>query len=51
MRLILKLDTKRVVCFAIDKRREFCTYQTQKPQVKIFPFKIVMISNNLILFE
>ena len=46
-----KSDTKRAVCFAADRREEFCTYQAQKPKANIFPCEIVMKSNNLILFE
>lgn len=46
-----KSDTKRAVCFSADRREEFCTYQAQKPKANIFPCEIVMISNNLILFE
>ena len=46
-----KSDTNRAACFDADRRKEFCTYQAQKPKVNIFPCEIVMISNNLILFE
>ena len=40
MRLVSKTDTKRAVCFAVDRREEFCAYQAQKSPVKIKNFSV-----------
>ena len=40
MRLVSKTDTKRPVCFAVDRREEFCAHQTQKSPVKIKHFSV-----------
>ena len=40
MRLVSKTDTKRVVCFAVDRREEFCAYQAQKSPAKIKKFSV-----------
>ena len=39
MRLVSRTDTKRAVCFAVDRHEEFCAYQALKSPVqkKIFP--------------
>ena len=34
-RLASKTDTKTAVCFAVDRREEFCAYQAQKSPVEI----------------
>ena len=35
MRLVSKTDTKRAVCFAVDRREEFCAYKAERSPVKI----------------
>ena len=40
MRLVSKSDSKRAVCFAVDRREEFCAYQAQKSPVKIKIFSV-----------
>ena len=40
MRLVSKTDTRRAVCFAVDRREEFCAYQAQKSLVKITNFSV-----------
>ena len=40
MRLVPKTDTKRAVCFAVDRREEFCAYQAQKFPAKIKSFSV-----------
>ena len=40
MRLVLKTDTKRAVCFAVDRREEFCAYQAQKSPVNVKNFSV-----------
>ena len=34
MRLVSKTATKRTVCFAVDRREEFFSYQARKSPVK-----------------
>ena len=41
MRLLSKTDTKRAVCFAVDRREEFCAYQAQTSSVKIKNFQSI----------
>ena len=43
IRLVSKTDTKRAVCFAVDRREKFCAYQAQKSPVKI---KLVLFNKN-----
>ena len=38
MRLVSK--TKRAVCFAVDRRKEFCACEAQKSLVKIKKFSV-----------
>ena len=40
MRLVPKTDTKRAVCFAVDRGEEFCAYQTQKFPAKTKSFSV-----------
>ena len=40
VRLVSKTGTKRAVCFAVDRREEFCAYQAQKSPVKIKKFSV-----------
>ena len=40
MRLVSKSDSKRAVCFAVDRREEFCAYQAQQSPVKIKIFSV-----------
>ena len=40
MRLVSKTDTKRAMCFAVNRREEFCAYQAQKSLVKIKNFSV-----------
>ena len=40
VRLVSKTGTKRAVCFAVDRREEFCAYQAQKSPVKIKIFSV-----------
>ena len=40
MRLVSKTDTKRAICFAVNRREEFCAYQAQKSLVKIKNFSV-----------
>ena len=46
MRLVSKSDSKRAVCFAVDRREEFCAYQAQKSPVKIKIFSVNKIFGN-----
>ena len=39
-RLVSKTDTKRAMCFAMDRSEEFCAYQAQKSPVKITFFLV-----------
>ena len=43
IRLVSKTDTKRAVCFAVDRRGKFCAYQAQKSPVKI---KLFLFNKN-----
>ena len=40
MRLVSKTDIKRALCFAVNRREEFCAYQVQKSPVKIKFFSV-----------
>ena len=40
MRLVSKMDTKKAVCFAVDRHEEFCAYKAQKSPVKINFFSV-----------
>ena len=40
MKLVSKTDTKRVMCFAVDRSEEFCAYQAQKFPVKMKEFSV-----------
>ena len=46
MRLVSKSDSKRAVCFAVDRREKFCAYQAQKSPVKIKIFSVNKIFGN-----
>ena len=40
MKLVSKTDTKTAVCFAVNRREEFCAYQAQESPVKIKNFSV-----------
>ena len=40
MRLVSKTDTKRAVCFAVDRREELCAYQAQKSSAEMENFSV-----------
>ena len=46
MRLVSKSDSKRAVCFAVDRPEEFCAYQAHKSPVKIKIFSVNKIFGN-----
>ena len=52
MTLVSKTDTKRAVCFAEERREEFCVYQVQKSPVKIKKFSVnKKFGNDVILLN